>query len=900
MSQRIRSVLLVVALVLFGLIVGGPAFLPAQDAVDAQAPQIQRPGAVPPAGISKDGKVEKPAPPATLARRRASWPGPDGFGYRSGEPEYKWIDITTSGTHIAALAGADDDWAGPFPIGFDFPFYDWAWHELYVSSNGFLSFGDGSASLRNACFPDAAAPNDIIALMWDDLELYDELGSAIYYQYFPSCPLGNGECFVVEYSSMGYYGWDEEDDEEEPSPAGTFEVILYPDGQIVIQFQDVGGEAESSSSTGIEGDWAEQDWGLTYACNTAQSLTDTLAISFNYPGPLTLIPYDHEIIGCSTLTQTHSFWVIPLVEGTTPLTITYEHSPEIAITGPSLLDAEPMRATRFDVVLQPLVSLPSGTEVTLTVRINHRENSAISRTTTITKTLYDATWVYRQSAPEPRSGVASIALGGNLYAVATVGKQADCLVYNAQTNSWSYCGELTAQAYAPAGATDGSYPYVLGGHNNDREPVTAVQRLEGNLWVQRAPLPAGRSWGAAVGYGDYVYYIAGVDGSGDPQTNVWRYDPATNSWVTGLAPLPVAMSAHSATAYNGKIYVFPGFLGSRALAQGPGFVQNVYIYDIATNTWRTVTPPHPATAAEFHIAATYENKLYRLGGDTHHRRTLAIPAGDVLAEVWVFDPVTEDWSAFVPLNDARTEFVGGVVNGSLYVALGDGDDEEYVRTTEKLTRCGFSVLKTDGREAQYASWNMRYTIVVANHAPIARQGVVAVDQLPPYLYPFGPLPAGVTQLPDGSLRWDVGDMQPEEERSVDIWMRTFTSYRGVITNAVTVSCEQCVTITATDTTLVLEPPAPTPTPTATPTNTPTQTRTPTPTNTSTNTPTATPTATPSDTPTLTPTPTATPDGPTATPTPTLEPVVTDTPTPTVTPTVTPPVQYWPLLFRQVI
>ncbi|MEO0102427.1 MAG: hypothetical protein ABIK81_01850, partial [candidate division WOR-3 bacterium] len=55
--------------------------------------------------------------------------GPDAYGYRwidsdttaPGAPVYNWIDITGIGDTIRGLA--DDNVLGPFPIGFDFPYY---------------------------------------------------------------------------------------------------------------------------------------------------------------------------------------------------------------------------------------------------------------------------------------------------------------------------------------------------------------------------------------------------------------------------------------------------------------------------------------------------------------------------------------------------------------------------------------------------------------------------------------------------------------------------------------------------------------------------------------------------------------------------------------------------------
>ncbi|OYD17434.1 hypothetical protein CH333_00975, partial [candidate division WOR-3 bacterium JGI_Cruoil_03_44_89] len=66
--------------------------------------------------------------------------GPDYYGYtwidsdEIGGPVYNWIDITGIGTEMADLG--DDEIRGPFPIGFDFPYYWYTVNEFYFSTNG--------------------------------------------------------------------------------------------------------------------------------------------------------------------------------------------------------------------------------------------------------------------------------------------------------------------------------------------------------------------------------------------------------------------------------------------------------------------------------------------------------------------------------------------------------------------------------------------------------------------------------------------------------------------------------------------------------------------------------------------------------------------------------------------
>ena len=92
------------------------------------------------------------------------WPGQDGFGYLGSTPTYAWIEISRGTTVYLS----DDDYAGPFDIGFGFEFYGNGYKQFYINSNGYLSFGAGATTLSNTCpLPDITLPDNIIALMWD-------------------------------------------------------------------------------------------------------------------------------------------------------------------------------------------------------------------------------------------------------------------------------------------------------------------------------------------------------------------------------------------------------------------------------------------------------------------------------------------------------------------------------------------------------------------------------------------------------------------------------------------------------------------------------------------------------------------------------------------------------------
>ncbi len=225
--------------------------------------------------------------------------GPDSFGYifidsnEAGGPVFSWVELSGSAGATQVALG-DDDSAGPISLGFTFPYYGQSQTDIYVASNGFLIFGSGSGDIGNDCpLPSTNSPNNIIALMWDDLDPGDT-NDPFYYESFGagSCPYAGyaGACFVAEFSGFHHYPGG-----TSGTVAGTFEAILMDNGDIVMQFQDAGAEQGSGSSTGIEN--SDGTDGLNYACNTSGSLTDGLAILFQYPAAPTPTPAETPVPG---------------------------------------------------------------------------------------------------------------------------------------------------------------------------------------------------------------------------------------------------------------------------------------------------------------------------------------------------------------------------------------------------------------------------------------------------------------------------------------------------------------------------------------------------------------------------------------------------------------------------
>jgi hypothetical protein len=208
--------------------------------------------------------------------------GPDLFGYtfldsdEAGGPIYSWVEIT--GTNNIPFL--DYSSHGPYAVGFTFNYYGTDYTEFYAGSDGILTFGTGATATTNQCpLPSTTTPNNLIAGIWDDLDNDTAIpnGTGWYETYAAgSCPFGGyaGACLIVEWAGMYHYGSSPPDDL-------TFEIILFDDNDFLIQIADASSEAGSGSTTGIEN--ADGSDGLTYFCNTVDSIADMRAIQFYYP-----------------------------------------------------------------------------------------------------------------------------------------------------------------------------------------------------------------------------------------------------------------------------------------------------------------------------------------------------------------------------------------------------------------------------------------------------------------------------------------------------------------------------------------------------------------------------------------------------------------------------------------
>jgi MYXO-CTERM domain-containing protein len=174
----------------------------------------------------------------------------DGPGFERVDEPFE--DVAAWGTDLG-LDG-DDVAAGPFSPGFALPLPGGEPRTaLWVSSNGLVSFGGPVASPLNDCLPSVPAPNDLLAVLWDDLECSRALGCRAYVAAAGEAP---GRRVVVQWDGLRVHGV--------LGARLSFQAVLFEDGRVDLRYRQLDGADGSSASVGFEGPFGTE--GLAWSC----------------------------------------------------------------------------------------------------------------------------------------------------------------------------------------------------------------------------------------------------------------------------------------------------------------------------------------------------------------------------------------------------------------------------------------------------------------------------------------------------------------------------------------------------------------------------------------------------------------------------------------------------------
>jgi N-acetylneuraminic acid mutarotase len=206
------------------------------------------------------------------------------------------------------------------------------------------------------------------------------------------------------------------------------------------------------------------------------------------------------------------------------------------------------------------------------------------------------------------------------------------LSYNVSTDTWAYKGSNVRVSRPNGVGKIGSKLYFSGGlygGNAEYSSELYVYDYGTDRRIQKPGMQMPKHTGDGVTgvINGKLYVLPGTcsteDGSCDlePNRQLYRYDPATNSWVTRRSS-PHFHKNGAAGVINGKLYVAGGFNDLRPVADRP--VADLDVYDPATNTWTTLARMPAGGRA---IGAVLGGKLF------------VIASGGL----YVYHPATNTW-----------------------------------------------------------------------------------------------------------------------------------------------------------------------------------------------------------------------------------------------------------------
>ncbi|HSJ54735.1 MAG TPA: kelch repeat-containing protein, partial [Anaerolineae bacterium] len=217
-------------------------------------------------------------------------------------------------------------------------------------------------------------------------------------------------------------------------------------------------------------------------------------------------------------------------------------------------------------------------------------------------------WQTRAQMPTPRTGLAVVADGGLIYAIAgasSEGATSRVEVYDPQADAWARgSAKPTAVGYVKAAMLDGLL-YVPGGFDAGEQPRDLLEVYDPaqDRWESRAPLPE-----ALGAYGlaalDGALYLFGGRGERGYVDSAYRYDPQADAWQS-IGQLSGKRGFVAAAALEGLIYVVGGY-------DGRAEVGTCEVYDPAAGAWSECAPlVRPRGGLEL---LAVRQHLYAVGG----------------------------------------------------------------------------------------------------------------------------------------------------------------------------------------------------------------------------------------------------------------------------------------------
>lgn len=152
--------------------------------------------------------------------------------------------VTPSGAPTDIFTAGDDVISPAITIPFTFNYFNTPYTSVFVSTNGFIQLGANSGTSYGAVMPTVAVPNNVIAGVWDDLNVTGAGTPNV--RHFTNGVSPN-QVFVIEYTNLKFYN------SAANNGSVSFQIHLYETSNIVeVHILNSTDPVLSAHYTGIE------------------------------------------------------------------------------------------------------------------------------------------------------------------------------------------------------------------------------------------------------------------------------------------------------------------------------------------------------------------------------------------------------------------------------------------------------------------------------------------------------------------------------------------------------------------------------------------------------------------------------------------------------------------------
>jgi hypothetical protein len=215
--------------------------------------------------------------------------------------------------------------------------------------------------------------------------------------------------------------------------------------------------------------------------------------------------------------------------------------------------------------------------------------------------------------------------------------------------------------------------HVAGGYAKtdagDWVNTTTVWTLDGERWVDAAPLPTPQAEAVGVGMAGRLHLITGrspgaANAQWNDQLDVDRHLVRIDGRWEVARPAPMARNSAAAAVLDGAIWV----AGGRTVSGGG--TGRLDRYDPAADRWDTLAPIPRSEAANHQVGgglamAAVSGRLVAFGGEWFQRG-----GGGVFRETWIYTASDDVWTPGPPMRTPRHGLAAAAIDDVVYAIAG--------------------------------------------------------------------------------------------------------------------------------------------------------------------------------------------------------------------------------------